>query len=78
MSGSWQNHEDVVLDPSRTILKNIIGGETGGRMGAESGRYNAKRRRRLCAAIQHNGMGRSTTRDETLLASILSNLMHIS
>ena len=38
MSGSWQNHGDVALDPNRTILKIIIGGETRRGMGAESGR----------------------------------------
>ena len=41
----------------------MIGGETSGGMGAESGRCHAKRRRRLRAAIQHSGMGRSTIRE---------------
>ena len=30
--------QDVVLDPNLTILKNVIGGEMGRGMGAESGR----------------------------------------
>ena len=38
MSGSWQNHKDVVLDPNRTSSKRVIGGETGGGMGREAGR----------------------------------------
>ena len=37
MSGSWQNHGDVVLDPNRTIFKNVTGEETGAEMGAEAG-----------------------------------------